>query len=755
MLKIIKMVADSRISRSATPIICCLSSLASPFAFSSPAGTAASTDSAAPPSDQLTLTEIVVTAQKRSERLQDVPVSVSTVDSSTMVRQHLVSISDYLGQVPGLAADFSDHGGVSLAIRGITTGTGGGNPTVGVTIDDVPIDPSAGFTSAGVVPELDPGILKGVEVLRGPQGTLYGASSMGGLLKYTTAPPDLHDTHGQWEVDGLSVDNGGTGYSARASVTTPIVTDALAFSASGFFRRDPGYVSDTQTQSYDANSTDTSGGRLATLWQINGATSLQLAALYQHVKGDGSSTVFVDDAMRPIHGLSNTFIAGAGSFERSLQLYSANLNSDFGWATLNSVTGYSIFVGHYTSDGSAQYGDYTYAATGNPNLGTLLVDTQSTHKLSQEFRLSSPTDQTISWLTGLFYTRERNPTFVNLWGSNPNTGELLSQVLPDDIERNDYTEYAAFADVTYRIGDQVDVQLGARYSDNEQHYHEVITGPLFSPPNPPYDVYAESSGHATTYLFTPRWRISTDLMTYLRIASGYRPGGPNPGAFFGFPSTYAADTTTSYEAGLKGEMFGDTLQYQADVYYINWNKIQLLQTDPTTQFEYFTNGAKARSQGLELTMTAAPMRGLTITPTVGFTDATLRQNLTGGLVGFSGDRLPYTAKWSASLDAEQKFSITGTVTGYMGGQLRYLTDRPSDFASTPTAERLDLPAYALLDLRAGLSVNDWKVGIFAQNVTNRLAILGASPQIASGLTGINYAVVQRPRTIGMSVSRNF
>jgi iron complex outermembrane receptor protein len=749
------MILPLRDHRSATPIMLCLGVLASLNALSEPAGTTSLAGPASTTGDQLTLTEIVVTAQKRNERLQDVPVSVSTVDADTMAQQHIVSVSDYLGQIPGLAADISDQGGVSLAIRGITTGTGGGNPTVGVTIDDVPIDPSSGFTSGGVVPELDPGILKGIEVLRGPQGTLYGASSMGGLLKYTTTPPDLHDTRGQLEMDGLSIDDGGTGYSVRGYATTPIVTDTLAISASGFFRRDPGYVSDTQTQSHDTNSTDTSGGRLAALWQINDGTSLQLAALYQHVKGNGSSTVFVNDALQPINGLSNTFIAGAGPYERTFQLYSVNLTSDFGWAALTSVTGYSIFISHYLSDESAQLGSYTYAATGDPTLGSLLVDTQSTHKLSQELRLASPTDQTISWLTGLFYTRESNPTFFNLWASNPNTGELLSEVLPDDIEKNDYTEYAAFADVTYRFNNQLDLQLGARYSDNDQHYHEVITGPLFSPPYPPYDVYAESSGHATTYLVTPRWRLSQDLMTYLRIASGYRPGGPNPGAFIGFPSTFAADTTTSYELGLKGEILGNTLQYQADVYYISWNKIQLLQTDPTTQFEYFTNGGKARSQGLEFAMTAIPIKGLTISPTLGFTDATLRQNLTGGLVGYSGDRLPYSAKWSASVDVEQKFSITGDVAAFVGGELRYLTDRPSDFPSTPTAMRLDLPAYALIDLRAGIAVTDWKVGLFAQNVTNRLALLGASPQLASGLTGINYAIVQRPRTIGVSVSKSF
>jgi iron complex outermembrane recepter protein len=342
-----------------------------------------------------------------------------------------------------------------------------------------------------------------------------------------------------------------------------------------------------------------------------------------------------------------------------------------------------------------------------------------------------------------------------MWASNPTTGELLNEVLPDDIQRNDYREYAAFSDVTYRFNEHVDVQVGGRYSKNDQHYHEVIKGPFFSPPNPPYDVYAESSGHAVTYLFTPRWRISQDLMTYLRIASGYRPGGPNPGAFIGFPSTYGADTTKSYEVGLKGELLGGKLRFDADVYHIDWNKIQLLQTDPRTQFVYFSNGGKAKSQGLECAMSAVPIKGLTISPTLGYTDATLRQDLTGGLVGSNGDRLPYSAKWSASLDIEQKLTVTAAVAAFVGGNVRYLTDRPSDFPSTPTGMRLDLPAYALLDLRAGLVLGDWTVSLFAQNVTNRLAILGASPQLASGLTGINYAIVQRPRTIGLSVSERF
>jgi outer membrane receptor protein involved in Fe transport len=623
---------------------------------------------------------------------------------------------------------------------------------VGVTLDDVPVGSSAGVTS-GFVPELDPGVLQRIEVLRGPQGTLYGASSMGGLLKYVTTPPDLQNTRGQWEVDGLTTNGGGPGYSVRGSVATPIVTDQLALTASAFYRRDPGYVDNTFLNKFSVDTANNYGARLAMLWQIAPGTTLQLAGLYQRILGDGSSYVEVDDSARPINGLSQNQIAGAGPYDRSMQLYSANVNADLGWATLTSVTGYGIYTFHSFIDDTQRLGSYTEAATGESDLGSLNYNINDTRKLSEELRLASSGNRPLSWVAGLFYTKEDSPIFFDLAATNPNTGAFVADILPDGIPENTYKEYAGFADVTYRFTDQFDVQVGGRYSQNRQTYHETIGGPFYT--DDPYDVHASSRDHSATYLFTPRYKFSTDLMGYLRIASGYRPGGPNPGAGIGFPSTFHADTTKSYEAGLKGEALNGKLRFDGDVYYIAWNQIQLVQVDPVSQFEYFTNGGKAKSQGVELNVTAAPVKGLALTASLGYTDATLKQDLAGGLIGTSGDRLPYSAKATASLDAEQSFPVFQGAQGFVGGALRYVGARPSNFASVPDVPRLNMPSYTLLDLRAGVLVADWRVSLFAQNVTNRLAILSISPQDGVGYSGINNATVERPRTVGMSVSRSY
>ncbi len=701
------------------------------------------------------LEEVIVTAEKRPEALQAVPVSVSVLDADSMTQQHIMHVSDYLGSVPGLAADVSDQGSLSLAIRGITTGHGSGNPTVGVTIDDVPIGASAGLAS-GFVPELDPAVLKNIEVLRGPQGTLYGAASMGGLLRYVTAPPELSATHGRLEIDGLSVSDGGNGYGARAQVTAPVIADQVGVTANAFYRRDPGYVSNSTTGADNVNSENNAGARLAVLWQMADYASLQLAALYQRLEGHGSSIVEVDDALHPINGFNHNQIPGAGPFDRDFQLYSANLKVALGWGTLTSVTGYEIDTHHTASDQTAALGGLTSYATGRSDLGTLSLSMTDTRKLSEEVRLESSPTENLSLLGGLFYTRELSTVAANIMGSDLATGELVANVLPDFVPENNYTEYAAFADATYKFNDRVDVQAGARYAGNVQEYHEIINaGLLYAPPNDPYDSWAHSRDHAITYLFTPRWRISQNLMSYLRVASGYRPGGPNPGAGIGFPATFNSDTLTSYEVGVKGGgLLDGRLTFGADVYRINWNRIQLQETDPATDMLFYTNAGKAKSQGIELELSAAPVKGLVISQTLGYTDATLSQPLVAGLIGVSGDRLPYSARLTASLDIQQTVQLTNSASVFVGGNLRYVGDRPSDFSSSADVPRLDLPAYTLLDLRAGAVIDDWNISLFAQNVTNRFALLGASPELSGTDTGVNYALVQRPRTIGLSVTRS-
>src|SRR5882762_9130997 len=241
--------------------------------------------------DSSKIPEIIVTAQKRSERIQDVPVPVTSIDANQLVENNQVRFEDYYTSVPGLSFAPNNQNNY-LAIRGIATG-GFSNPTVGIVIDEVPFGASTALGGGQVVPDLDPGDLARVEVLRGPQGTLYGASSMGGLLKFVTVDPSTDALSGRVQVGFSDVHNGAQlGYNVRASVNVPI-NDTLAITASGFTRQDPGYIDNPVYHLDGVNETRVIGGRLAALWQPADVVSVKLSALYQDSRLYGAPQISV------------------------------------------------------------------------------------------------------------------------------------------------------------------------------------------------------------------------------------------------------------------------------------------------------------------------------------------------------------------------------------------------------------------------------------------------------------------------------
>lgn len=703
------------------------------------------------------LTEIVVTAQKREERLLDVPVSVTAFNASDLAEQNILQIQDYLARVPGLAENGQTSGRVTLAIRGITTGNAT-NSTVGVTIDDVPIGTTINTAYGNVlVPELDPAILDRIEVLKGPQGTLYGASSLGGLLKYVTVAPKLDRTAGQIEVDGSSVAHGGDGYGVRGSTNIPLIADSLAANVSGFYRRDPGYVDDLETGRKDVNSAETYGGRLSTLWKMSDAVSLRVSAMLQQVHGFGSSDIDTGDTLSPLNGqLAQSRLPGTGGYQRKFQLYDATLNVDLGWAALTSITGYQRSAFASEEDQGIALGFYT-ALAGFSNVGAHATIIGNTNKFTQEIRLASTGTHMIDWVVGGFFTNESSFGAFHLVAADLASGAFVGEVLPDYYPQT-YREYAGFGDVTYHFNERFDVQLGGRYAANHQHYHETIAGgigPLFYGPSG-YLNDDTSDDHAVTYLLTPRYRFSDNVNVYARIASGYRPGSTNtvlPSS--GLPRTYKADTTESYELGTKGEFLDHRLSVDLSVFDVEWHKIQLIQIDPATQFAFFTNAGRAKSRGAELAVAAAPLTGMTITGTLAYTDATLSEALTGGAAGNAGDALPYSAKWSGSLVADQRFNVTSSVEGLVGVGVNYVGNRFSSFPSFGYVNpRLELPSYTTLDAHAGAVANGWKVTLYAKNLTDKLGILSADPA-SSTVLGNNRIQIIRPRTIGLSVAKQF
>jgi outer membrane receptor protein involved in Fe transport len=291
---------------------------------------------------QQQLSEIIVTAQKRSERLQDVPVPVTVISGDVLAEQNENRLQDYFASVPGLTLSPVGPGLQSLSLRGVTTSVVG-NPTVGVMIDDMPYGSSTllGF-GAVLLPDLDPSDLARVEVLRGPQGTLYGASSLGGLVKFVTTDPSTKGFSGQVQALGSWVENGDgkSGYALRGAINVPL-SETFAMRMSGFARRDPGYITNVTTGEKAVNSADVYGGRISALWQPTDKFSIKLAALVQKTEGDGTSAVDADPSLEPIHGDLTQARQLKEGYDSKVQYFTGILRAGLGDLELVSLSAYS------------------------------------------------------------------------------------------------------------------------------------------------------------------------------------------------------------------------------------------------------------------------------------------------------------------------------------------------------------------------------------------------------------------------------
>lgn len=717
------------------------------------------------------INEVVVTAQKREERLQDVPVPVSVVSTDSLTGNSETTIADYYTKVPGMSLAPGIGTTTLVTIRGITTG----NPfnttsTVGIMIDDGPFGPAR----YPQIPEIDPGDLARIEVLRGPQGTLYGSSSMGGLIKYVTVDPSFDEFSGRVGAGTNFVHNGpNAGYDVRGSVNIPI-TNGFAMRASAFTREDPGYIDNPVTGQNGLNVSHTSGGRLVGLWKPSDDLSLKLNALFQRTYAGGSNDIDTYDpvTLKPLGDLQQSYIPGVGRHDATSQAYSATLTDKIGIATLVAVSNLNVFNANDSFDSSYSPGglggvgslvDETFGVTGAPSFNRNKVTTTT-----QELRVTIPLGSYADLLLGGFYSHGITRYSQYFPATNVFTGVQVG-VLLSYWQKMKTTESAGFADLTFHITDQFDVQVGARESyDDQQTLNGEFVGPYVGNTDVPVEPVDSKSPAAFTYLFTPRYRFSSDWMAYVRIASGFRPGGQNspfPGA--SYPLPYKPDTTKNYELGTKVDFFDRKLSIDASTYYINWSGIQLALIDPATSNGFFANAAKAKSQGIELSVDSHPLGGLNIGGWVVFSDAKLTDPLPPGAVaagsfGAAGSPLPYSSRFSGAITISQDFPITGKYVGFVGGSLNYLGDRKDMFTACAAATadftcpggalpRQDLPAYAKTDLNAGVRFDTWTVNLYANNVTDRRGLISGG--IGTPIPASIYIIP--PRKVGLSVSASF
>jgi len=696
--------------------------------------------------------DIVVTAQKRSERLLSVPLPVTAIAPATLLAEGRAQLQDYFDKIPGLSLLSSGSGQFTLAVRGISTSSSS-NPTVGIVIDDVPFGASSVTSySSRLIPDLDPSDLAQVEVLRGPQGTLYGASSMGGLVKYVTVDPSTRGVFGQVQANLISVDGGGVGGGLRGAINVPL-DEQLAVRVSGFGRRDPGYVDNATTGKDDVNSADAYGGRVSLLWHPDANIAWKVSALLQNIDGNGTSEVDSNSLFQTNSSdLTQTRLPGTGQYRSRVRLYSSTITADLSGFRLTALTGYGQSKYNAIYDYSPAYGVYSALFSGNPAAtGATFHNIYNTRKFTQEVRVDRSIGDLIDFTVGGYYGRERTKGQQIINGVLQSADQIALNLATIRSHTN-LDELAAFGDVTLHLG-AFALQAGGRYAHNTQSYPRTAAGVLVAPGTT--DIRSKSS--LGTFVVSPQYKFSDNAMLYARIASGYRIGGPNPNAADGAPASYAPDKTVNYEFGFKGSFWDRLLTIDTSLFYIDWRNIQLSLSNPTSGLTYFTNGPRAKSEGVEAAITLQPTTGLTIAANGTYNVAELIRDLpAGGGAGRDGDRLPFSSRFAGNIAIDQAIPLNETTSATFGGTVTYVGARYSDFQRTFSLLRPRYPAYTTFDLRAGLKQGAWSVNAFLTNVSNRRgAIGGATRSLQSLATAPFGAVYIRPRTVGLSLGRSF
>jgi iron complex outermembrane recepter protein len=417
-----------------------------------------------------------------------------------------------------------------------------------------------------------------------------------------------------------------------------------------------------------------------------------------------------------------------------------------------SLTGYNIQKAQTSVDVSSVYGGFAEQAY---NVGTTaLISASKTNKFSQEVRLSVPLGAHLEWLLGGFYTHEDSTVEQNIDAITSDTGSFVADGLRTTTP-SIYSESAAFTDLTWHVTDQFDIQAGGRWSSIGQSLHNTLVAPLLGVSQPQVGTTTHSSAHPVTYLFTPRFKLSSELMVYARLASGYRPGGSNGPLcqVFGFSCEYAPDKTYNYELGAKGTILDHVLTYDVSLYRINWQNIQLHAVVPPG-ISYLTNASEAKSQGLELSLQAHPLTGLTAAAWATWNTAELTESFprVAAVQGASGDRLPYSSRFSGNFSLDQEFPLPHNLTGFAGGAVAYIGNRLGAFsgAGSVVAPRVYLPAYARADAHVGVRFDSWTVNAYLNNAFDKRGILESGADLLPVAT-----LYIQPRTFGLNLTRIF
>jgi outer membrane receptor protein involved in Fe transport len=709
------------------------------------------------------LEEITVTARKRAEPIQDVPISITAFDSAQIDRIGMDDFHDYQRLAPGLASFDRGVGDRDFFFRGITTSVG--SPLVQIYIDDVP---QTGANPAAVqVRDADPRLydLERIEVLRGPQNTLFGSGAMGGAIRLITNKPNTNDFAINTEVTGSTTHEGGQNFDVNAMLNLPVITDQLALRAVVMYRNDAGYI-DLLPKGVpppssgipqpglglwnfgtpNANSEDVRGARASALYKATDRLNITGSVYWQNDKQATLSVV--DDAAAGLQ------VTGAIREPRQDQFTQYNLTVDY-----DLLFGSLVSSTSYINREVDQIQDLGFLGTAIFGSTVPLVSYRRVpfNTLSEELRLTSKGESRLSYTVGAYtekLTGNEDQT-VLAPGFSAQTGiPTPNDTLFDKNITYFEKQYSFFGQASYELVHGLSVELGERYFSYKIGYDNFSDG-LFNGGLSFHAVNLSQSGS------TPKigldYKLSKDFLIFADATKGFRIAQPHPfipascdaelaslGYPNGPPALINSDSLWQYELGAKTAWLDHRVIANATAYYIDWKNIPQQQQLFSCGFQITVNIGKAKSRGFEFELKATPTAPIELSLSVGYTHATLAADApTVG--GHTGDQLQDVPKWTGSAGAQYSFQVGDGSSGYLRADYSYTGWSYDTFQFTPVWYR---PSYNSLNVRLGVKKESWETVLFVDNATNVEAVVGLR-QFE------NQRFIGRPRTFGLTVRKSW
>ncbi|ARS27788.1 TonB-dependent receptor [Sphingomonas sp. KC8] len=807
-MSVTSMVPESRFGFKAALLCTALSLAAAPaWAQDAPAAVASDATASANNNDA----DIVVTALKRATNIQETPLSISAVSAKTLNNMGISDSQQLARSTPSLVFRENGNGpGTRVIIRNIQSA---GEPMVGVYYDETPLIGSVSVSSdaGGSSPEIRLFDVERVEVLRGPQGTLYGSGSMAGTLRMIFNKPQMDTFEGMAAGQLSSTSHGGFGWETQGMINAPIIPGILAARAVGFYRDRDGYLDNSRLGLKNFNDTTSKGGRLMLRFTPNQDVTFDALAVVQDTDTFHSNWFFP------------SYDAGGKPYDASyeslqpqkdnLHLYSGTLNWDFGGVTVTGVVSYSKRDIIYNYDTSQYFRNAAAGATVNSagckayfNTGGGACSTgqladyklfalsqapstayspQQTKNFTQEIRVSSNGSGPLDWTVG-FYRADRDSSIVSdVNAVDPATGLMITPLTTVPVTVGNVTrapnvffrraiedelkQIAFFGEATYAVSDRLNITGGARYFN----YKKTVIGSV-SVPNviigngiqPPTTAKAKESGWV--FKFNADYDITDDVMVYAQASQGFRPGGVNQ--VIGLPDTlgpYTSDSLWNYELGFKTAWLDRALIINFDIFQVDWKDIQSAAQTTTAQsngstFSFITNAGNVRIRGIELESTLRPIDGLTLQASGSYIEAKLTedQRPVGGVTitgaGLKGDLVPNTPKVTFQGSAQYNFPVSDGIDMMMRADTSYIGSSWNLYRRT-NAFQQKLPGYATVGLRTGFEASDgdWGVYLFANNLFNKVGLSTKGNGALFGGSTFVRTVSIAPRVIGLDFRKKF